>query len=187
MDRRVVKTKAAIEKAFFQLLAKKGNKVTVSEIARIADIDRKTFYLHYESVDDIIKEFCLKKVEEFMEELQTSSGDGGVNMHMLFQTLSQIIDQNIELLQLVSVSENKKYFFDQISRYLIESVTETYGTLLPFNEAELLVFSEFYISGIVSTYERWLDKKLPVSQSELATMITDACVKGLDTLLKERK
>ncbi len=47
-DRRVRKTKKAIQDAYFRLLEKKRTeKITVAEITREADIDRKTFYLHY--------------------------------------------------------------------------------------------------------------------------------------------
>ena len=47
-DRRVRKTKKAIQEAYFKLLEKKKTeKITVAEITREADIDRKTFYLHY--------------------------------------------------------------------------------------------------------------------------------------------
>ena len=46
-DRRVLRTKKAIQNAYLDLLKKKGTeKITISDIAREADIDRKTFYLH---------------------------------------------------------------------------------------------------------------------------------------------
>ena len=67
MDRRVGKTKKAIQAAYFDLLKEKGNeKISVTEIARAADIDRKTFYLHYESTDQIIREFAKAKTKELL-------------------------------------------------------------------------------------------------------------------------
>ena len=43
MDRRVIKTKRAIKKAFFALLAEKDlNDISVTDISRIAEINRKT-------------------------------------------------------------------------------------------------------------------------------------------------
>ena len=51
MDRRVRKTHKAIMQAYFDLIREnKTTKVSVSDIARKADIDRKTFYLHFDSV-----------------------------------------------------------------------------------------------------------------------------------------
>jgi AcrR family transcriptional regulator len=58
MDRRVARTKKNIYYAFFQLVQTKAiDEITVSELARTADIDRKTFYLHYQTVQDVFVEF----------------------------------------------------------------------------------------------------------------------------------
>ncbi len=48
-DRRVRKTKSAIKHAFIQLLKEQNiENITVQDIADKADINRGTFYLHYE-------------------------------------------------------------------------------------------------------------------------------------------
>ncbi|MBQ6456167.1 MAG: TetR family transcriptional regulator [Mogibacterium sp.] len=53
-DRRTAKTQKAITNAFTALLAKKElDKITVREIAEIADINRATFYKHYLDVYDL--------------------------------------------------------------------------------------------------------------------------------------
>ena len=55
IDRRVLKTRAAIKAALDKLVKEQGmDKLTVSALAREANIDRKTFYLHYDSIDALI-------------------------------------------------------------------------------------------------------------------------------------
>ena len=50
MDIRVKKTKRAIQKAFIALLREKPiEKITVKEIAERAEINKTTFYSHYET------------------------------------------------------------------------------------------------------------------------------------------
>ena len=55
MDRRVRRTRTLIKQAFVELLKeKKLSSITITEITRRADIDRRTFYLHYSGMEDII-------------------------------------------------------------------------------------------------------------------------------------
>ena len=57
-DRRVSRTKNAVMQAFLELSAQNDTgKVTVTELAKKANIDRKTFYLHYDSVDSVFEEY----------------------------------------------------------------------------------------------------------------------------------
>lgn len=67
-------TKELIRKEFIDLLNKKPiHNVTVTELARKCDIERKTFYYHYENLTELIKEIFQEEltmvVEEFNETL----------------------------------------------------------------------------------------------------------------------
>ena len=56
-DKRVARTEKAIREAFFKLLGDVDyEKISVSALAREAGVDRKTFYLHYKSIDALADE-----------------------------------------------------------------------------------------------------------------------------------
>ena len=56
-DKRVIKTRTAIIKATVSLISKKNiEQITISEIADLAMINRKTFYSHYNSVYDVLND-----------------------------------------------------------------------------------------------------------------------------------
>ena len=53
-DRRVRKTKKAIQDVFCEMTKeKKLNEITVKELCARADINKSTFYLHYRDVFDL--------------------------------------------------------------------------------------------------------------------------------------
>lgn len=67
-------TKELIRNEFIELLNKKPiHNLTVTELARKCDIERKTFYYHYENLTELIKEIFQEElsmvVEEFNETL----------------------------------------------------------------------------------------------------------------------
>ena len=67
MDRRVKYTKKVIKETFISLLEEKElNKITVSELCSIADINRATFYRYYLDIYDLYD----KIRDEFVSELK---------------------------------------------------------------------------------------------------------------------
>ena len=54
MDRRTRRTRTALQNALLQLLGTKPlNKITVTELTRLADVNRVTFYAHYQDVEEL--------------------------------------------------------------------------------------------------------------------------------------
>ena len=67
-DLRIVKTKRRIKEVFADLLKKKSLKdISVSELARIAEINKGTFYLHYEDIYALYNEMLEDKVNEIVD------------------------------------------------------------------------------------------------------------------------
>lgn len=55
VDRRQVKTKQALRKALIELIEEKGlSNITVTDITTRADVNRGTFYLHYQDAPDML-------------------------------------------------------------------------------------------------------------------------------------
>lgn len=69
-DKRVARTEKAIRTAFFKLLADVDyEKISVSALSREAGVDRKTFYLHYKSIDALADELLRERARLMVRSL----------------------------------------------------------------------------------------------------------------------
>ena len=67
-DLRVIRTRKAIREAFCAMIMEMDYPdITVKELTRRAMINRNTFYLHYDSIDALLRELQDEIAGEFME------------------------------------------------------------------------------------------------------------------------
>ena len=109
MDRRQQKTRTAIFSAFTSLLAEKSySKITVQEIIDAANVGRTTFYAHFETKDDLLKELC----EELFGHIISSAMDC-THTHGLYSDKDAPESVFCHLLQ--HLQENDKNFIALLS------------------------------------------------------------------------
>lgn len=77
------KTKKLIRSTFAQLIKENDglDKVTVSELVRRADINRGTFYNHYDSIYDIAEEFESEIIQTLVEDNKPLTSLNDVNAY----------------------------------------------------------------------------------------------------------
>ena len=86
LDRRIVRSRNAILSAFERLLMEKPlADITVSAIAREANVDRKTFYVHFGTVDGLLDAIAVDVVEMIVDSVEKTlaSMDGDTNERAL--------------------------------------------------------------------------------------------------------
>jgi len=71
MRKIAAQSKEWIVNSFFDLLSVKPlDSITISEITQNADLDRRTFYRHFKTKDDVIRYYIHKKAEQCAEALR---------------------------------------------------------------------------------------------------------------------
>ena len=106
LDRRIVRSRNAILSAFERLLMEKPlADITVSAIAREANVDRKTFYVHFGTVDGLLDAIAVDVVEMIVDSVEKtlSSMSGDSNERALgaaatfFKTVNEALCNNLVL------------------------------------------------------------------------------------------
>lgn len=104
MVRRFQKNKKQIRRAFIDLTIERGfRRITISDIAARADINRMTFYAHYDTVEDVFDEF----VEDMEQEITTAvSREKQFDIDHFFTLLNQMMYQEIEFFRYIAKEGN---------------------------------------------------------------------------------
>ncbi len=181
LDRRQIKTKKAIYAAFFGLLKEKDlSKITITELARRADIDRKTFYLHFNSVSDIYNELGTKMVG-ILKEAISDFGERGLidSSYDLFMTVNEILNEKLELLRDIMKSNDFTAFVFNVKDELCAEIIKMYEQLDLGDAERFKLKAEFVASGTVSMYLRWFKGETTLSMDELALLAGAMIIHGV--------
>lgn len=110
-DRRIRKTKQAIQSSLYRLLRKKDlREIRVKELTECADINRGTFYRYYEDVGDILLESELDFLEEIHEIFdQWDAGQTDPEQRPV-KELYEVCKSHAELLEIVFAEERDPEF-----------------------------------------------------------------------------
>lgn len=188
-DRRIAKTRAAIQEAFFSILKdNKSSKITVTEIAKRANIDRKTFYLHYDSPEAIIDEFYKNIIDDFLLVLEKNDFfDRSFDVLALFQSLNLVIQRDIDLYRHIAKMPAYAFFTEEIKNIVKSVAIETLSEGINISKDELDLYTEFYVSGIISAYLKWLKDEVNLPESTVVNILGTASFYGFQKLLQQNQ
>lgn len=161
-------TALLMNQALIELLNKKDIEfITVKEICQKAGVNRSTFYLHYESIDDLVDE-CIdninknfvtyfdKKTCEFMDKIRNCSNEELILItpeyltpYLTFikenKTIYQVAVKHNHIMNSYGTFNvlNKKIFKPIFSKFGIDEKTEQYMII-------------YYLNGITAIINEWI-------------------------------
>ncbi len=170
MDLRIQKTKAAIKESFFELRRKKPiEKITVTELSRLAGINKATFYLHYsdiyslademedEVIDDILSE--IQGLNKFFDDPKKHSADLFMafmkNRAMLnyifsgsrYSQFSKKVDERIKAHLYAEFPKLRNRRNDVVLSFIIQGTFHTVSASIPDKDADYRNKDGFIIEG----------------------------------------
>ena len=179
-DVRVVKSKKAIRDALFAILAYKPiNKITVKEIADEAGINRKTFYAHYDTIEDIINEMeneLVMNIDSYLKNCIIS--EYGINPYYFIRFINAIYSNNPKFCESIVSVHNYHFLAEKIKKVFKRQLIESLNP--PEENRYIMEFKvEFYLSGASSVYIDWIRHGKPCPFEDLSTIIGDLITKPL--------
>lgn len=174
-------TAIKMDKAFLDLLAEKDFEyITVKEICKRAGVNRSTFYLHYETIADLMDEsveYMLKCFQKYFCENDFISKINSLPLEELM-----LIKPDYIIPYLSYVKDNKKLFqtsvlhagtlqFDNAYKRMFENVFSPILMRFDVPENERQYTMAFYINGIIALIMEWLKNDCRESIEDIADII----------------
>lgn len=178
-DRRQRKTRSALQNALMRLMLDKDiAKITVKDVAELADINRSTFYLHYYDVYDILTDIEREAVNGIAELVCEMDFDSLIrDPYPLLRAISDKLTADPLFTRFLLKSGNTN-FYSKIQSELAGRLTKLYASLHADVSAEdVSVTVTFVTAGVFSVYAAWFasDRKIPLESvcKSLSLLITD--------------
>lgn len=181
-------TAARMDEAFLAILEKKEFAyITVKELCEAAGVNRSTFYLHYETMADLLEESVSHMNEQFLDYMKKDSE----------AFVAKLLDCPLDELYLITpeylmpyldyIEKHKRLFrtvtenamvlgmdkiYDSMFSHVFTPILDRYG--VPQKDRRYIM--AFYIHGLMAIISEWLKNNCADSVSYVADMI-QRCVK----------
>jgi len=158
MDRRQQKTRKAIFDSLSRLLERKRfENITVQEIIEEANIGRSTFYAHFETKDDLLKEMCTDIFQHiFLDRLPKEEDHdysvGSPNLELKLGHILYHLRESKRNLKGILGGESGELFMGYLKKYLRELFAryqESFSSDIPED------FLLHYLSGSFAETVKW--------------------------------
>ena len=176
-------TAGKMDEAFIELLDEKDFEyISVKEICAKAGVNRSTFYLHYESIGDLLNESIEYLDAQFFSYFKEDGTDfvsripqmdpeelNFINAHFLVPYLNYIKDNRrvfkATLKRPDTLRADERY--RKLYKYIVDPVLEKYG--IPAEKRNY--YNVFFVNGMIAVINVWLKDDCRETPEEISELI----------------
>ncbi|HIX99416.1 TetR/AcrR family transcriptional regulator [Faecalicatena contorta] len=185
-DRRSVRrTKRLLKASLIDLLQTKGiTKISVSELAQAADINRGTFYLHYRDIYDLLDELENDIAKDFIaisdrHRQEVKKGD----IYPVLRDFLIYISENARVCLTLARIKNHNDMLRKLRKVLRESCFQEWKPLQRYVGTDVYeYYFSFVQSGYVGMLEYWLKNGMKETPEQISRMAEKIILRGISSL-----
>lgn len=188
-DLRIIRTREAIKIALIELLEYQNfDTVTVKDLTTKANINRGTFYAHFQDKYDLMSQYQ----DEIMMELRSIVHDNyssvlhsvhvkNIVPQKVIISIFSYFRKNKRILRVLFGLNGDSKFQDKMKDFIWETVFQDSSEAI-LNKSQFLVPTEYFISYVTSAHfgiiQKWLSNDCQESPEKMAEIITIMTIKG---------
>lgn len=169
--RNVAKSQKLIRDAVISLLGKKKdlNAITVTDVVKVANINRGTFYNHYNNITEVVGEIEDELMALLTDTLKQANQSNDY-ISTFINSVTQELKENEEKYKLI-VPYIPQYLFDDMKTKFLKCFSNNY--LFSQNSKRNYIMYLIISNGIVGTYLDYFENKLDTTLDEIGEYTID--------------
>lgn len=177
-DRRFEKTEQAIKKAMIMFLkdTSPGN-ITVTDICNAADINRSTFYAHYESVAALHLALEKELAKKYIYALSLYNYD--TDTTALLKYMFNILKEDRDLFSLMYSDNSTGHALELIIEAEKASTLDVWSKESDLTYEELDYCYTYFFTGINAIFKKWVNSDFSMPEKQLMGLIDNVVKYGL--------
>ena len=181
LDLRVRRTLRNIREAFYELIMEEDfHQISITELTKRADINRKTFYLHYNSLDDLVDEIEHEMAEKLMAEFEKDTS-GNLDVSGCIRIFYNFLDSGSEVEQKLLCDPEYTFFYDKLTNDILSSPFFT-----AFYEAtECPRTVRAFCVAVTAIFRAWIRDNRPVPIEQLIGYADQLITNGYNAVKKK--
>jgi len=172
-DRRVKYTKMVLKESFINLLEKKDiSKISVKEICKNADINRTTFYNHYNDQYDFMRKLENELIENiglYLAEYAQDETD--IALIDMLEKIFEYIKENARLCKMLLSEKGNLDFQKRIIMLVYDRNILSLINKNNFSKEDIDYVYSFTITGCIGIIQKWLNDDMKKSTRSMAEML----------------
>lgn len=168
MNRNAQRSIRLLKEAFMELLAEKPyESITVSDVARKADLNRGTFYAHFDNVDDLMRSVMADTADTISVFLSKAVESGFLEDPLPVLTqVGAYLDENRELTRKLVESRSVEPFVYALESRFREWVQQRIPVNTQQEKKACAMLTDYIAGGVLQTYRSWLMGEYPGAEIE---------------------
>lgn len=164
-------SKMLFKNALMDLLKEKGsiNKVSVRELCDRAELNRSTFYAHYNEPNDLLIEIETELLDATEEHLKKIGAENEIGAHKYILSFLQYIRQNDKPFRALLIDSTDPEFRSRFMQQSIIQFVENLRIVLP-KELEQYIFS-YILNGSTGIIIQWIRSNYASDENEIVNLL----------------
>lgn len=163
-----LRSKKLITDALVELLDEKNlDKITVTDIVKKADINRGTFYAHYDNVSDVVTSIFQSAYEIIKNSVDGLQVNTDFDMGMMLKELQTVMEHDFDFYLKIFSSDINMKIYEELFNILIAYILEHEEEISTVSHADFVFYTSFYAGGTIKLYREWFIGNLPMTFDEL--------------------